>query len=708
MPSFLTHTFASSSAEGKVRDKVLGHLRDSVNRYGGQNEKFRQLSRYYYSLSPSLRGPNNDQPTSRRKSRYPDLFVSRPFTAIEAAVPPWVFSVVGGNPPVKVYGRKPEQQGKSDAVEKMLAYDWERSEVLHRSIEVAKQMFKYGTGIAKISYKRDSFMRKVSYDVSIPAVNPWRDDGSLRMQNLRVKGEEEIVRFDGPWMDPVSVFNAHPDPYYHRIKDMRYFIIDRWTDRKSLKIEDENHYRLTGKNKFKNLEKIPRMRGNYIESLYNMSHGDDIAEAMGWTSQSPFSLNRYLDGGHSGNKPEDDLIHLVEYWDREDKLVILANDETPILDGPNPFDDNELPFVAARCYVVDGQFWGLGYLYTMRRSVEEMNRHRNLWMRQAELNTLNVWGYDENVGVPGDLSLEPGKLQPIPFYADGKPNLVPLYQSNPLPPEVYQLEDRLDKDIQLVNAQPNYSLGPTGADSATEANIANENIQSRIRLQSLQGELTYATEIARFFHARRQQYLKDEGEVFRILGPDGLQYERFTPQDIAGEYDFVTAGQHIHATPAVLRQQMQQAIALIGNNPIFLGIHKPYEVWRELWKLMDFPRPEVFLSPPRENTLSPQAENRVLDYGEWVPVNPNDNHEIHVQVHTQGLVQAQTPEAQKIYEDHIGEHRRYLELAQAAQAPPQEQPGMRGYEGNVPNMQNAMPTPGGIMAGIGGGGQGGA
>ena len=100
------------------------------------------------------------------------------------------------------------------------------------------------------------------------------------------KREEEVVRFDGPTVDPVSVFNAHPDPYYPRINEMRYFAIRRWADRASLKLEDENHYRLTGKPKFKNLDKIPTVKTGYIESIYQMDYGDDMAEAMGWTNET--------------------------------------------------------------------------------------------------------------------------------------------------------------------------------------------------------------------------------------------------------------------------------------------------------------------------------------------------------------------------------------------------------------------------------------
>ena len=214
MAAILQRSFAGSSKEGRTRDLVLERLRLSQDRFGGQNQTFRTLSRYYFNLSPHIRARDNDRPTSGRRNEYPDLFVPRSFTSVEAAVPPWVFSVVGGNPPVKVYSRKQEYQRSSEAVENMIAYDWERSDVLHKSIEVAKQIFKYGTGIAQIGYKRDAFEVKRPYDVTEAyGFKGFDDEGRPKpLTRTRThKRPDEVVRFEGPTLDPVSVFNAHPD-----------------------------------------------------------------------------------------------------------------------------------------------------------------------------------------------------------------------------------------------------------------------------------------------------------------------------------------------------------------------------------------------------------------------------------------------------------------------------------------------------------------
>jgi len=700
-PNIRRSNFNIGSSEAKAAQIVLDAQSDSNARFAGQNSKLRELSRYYLSLSPPLLGRENDRPLNPDDQDTPDLFVGRSFTAVEAATPPWIFATLGQTP--RVFARKAEREDNAGAVESMLKYDWERSDVLSRSIDVAKQMFKYGTGIAKISYKYDEYEISRSYERTIPVT--LNDDFTASTTRTdRFKKPETVVRFDGPWLEPWSIFNFHPDPFYPRIKEMRWCNAGRWTDRKTLKLEDENHFKHTGKRLYKHLDKIPAVKRGYGEEMYQQdTHGDDIAEAMGWSGSGGVKRNRYSGNGSRG--VDDDRVYILEHWSRDDRVIYLANGETPILDGPNPYDDKEIPFVAARCTVIDFQFFGMGILHPMKRPQEELNSHRMLMMQQARLNIMNVWGVDSQTGMPPGLeNLRPGGVYEIPFHANGNPGLVPLVKGTPLPREAYEIEDRIDQDIQTVIGMPGYRQ-QLNSKTATEATLESAMIESRSRLQALQGELNYANEVARLFHSRRQQFLKNEGESFRILGPKGAEYKHYTHQDIAGEYDFLVAGQHVHASRDVMRQQLLQAIALIKGDPNLMQITDMPEVWQEFWKSMDYPYPERFYSPPPQRVLSPKHENIILLQGEWIDVETNDDHEEHVAEHSRALPEAQGEEAMAQLQAHIDGHNRYIKELQA-QAPQQEQPGISGYSGNQPNLENASESQAGLQSRVGGAGQG--
>jgi hypothetical protein len=116
------------------------------------------------------------------------------------------------------------------------------------------------------------------------------------------------------------------------------------------------------------------------------------------------------------------------------------------------------------------------------------------------------------------------------------------------------------------------------------------------------------------------------------------------------------------------------------------------------------------LNPPTERTWNPTRENAVLMAGEPVEVEPTDQHELHIQTHSMGFQQAVANGADesvlKAFETHLAEHQKYYAMMMATAAaptngggpPPQEQPGLKGYAGNVPNLENAVESEGGIAS----------
>jgi len=694
-----------------ARELVEERLGESMAKYAGQSQQFRELNRFYLSLSPRVFGRENDRPVNTKSQGDPDLFVPRSFAMIEGAVPMWIFGVLGGHPPIRVYGRSKEWHDTSDMLERLVTYDFDRAEVLSKAIHVAKQMFKYGTGIAKVGYKYDSYeLTRESDKHELTGLN---DAGVPTMQANVLKNKEEIVRYDGPSLTPWSVYNFHPDPKFWDPKDFRYVCADRWTDRASLHDENDNYKRMTGRDLYQNLDQIPHSAKGSVEQAYQADQGDDVAEAMGWTNTQGIAVNRYTGQGPFTEDAE--LVRITEYWDKNDRVIYLANGETPILDGPNPYDDKEIPFIYARCTVLDNQFWGYGLLHPTQRSQEELNSLRNLNMRQAQLNILNVWAVDEAAMLPKNASdFSPGEWIQVPFFQNGQPGIQPLFQGRPLPPEAYNYEDRIDGDMQLAIASPGYRSGASGdAGTATEANIEAERAQSRVRLQNLQGSLTFGSEIARLFISRRKQYLKDEGETIRIMGAEGVKFITIKRQDIAGEYDFIPGGQHIMPGKDVLRQQLLQLWALIGNNPQLGSMVKQEALLAETFKLMDFEYVEErFLNPPAAvNPLAdhPEIENKILSHGGRIDATQPEDHQKHMQVHQQALAMAiqagdGDPRGIEAVQMHIKQHTVFMQQGQQQGNPAQETPGLKGYEGNVPNQDNAVETTGTIEGRTRGGG----
>lgn len=699
----MTHAMRMGSPDNKTLDFVRDRVGDSVSAFGGQNALFRQLNRYYLSLSPAIEARDNDRAIITGKNDDPDLFVPITFSVIESLIPSWIFAQFGQRPFVDVLGRTEDDQEKAEAVTQMLDYDFERARTLLQAIPYAKSMFKYGTGIAKVTYRYDSHKVRKRYKEKIPT--GYGPLGELMSKWDFFKKQETVIDFDGPSLDWVSCFNFGVDPLYYELDRMRYVWERDWTDRETLKEENKQWRELTGEKLYKNLDLIPTIAKGFAEGVYELDASDDTSEAMGWsTGAGGFKRSRYAQVREI-DRDRDAAVERITYYE-PDRKVVICNGTAVIHDGENPYDDKKVPFVATPCIPLEGYFWGMGYIHPIRKSQEEVNSYRNLNMRQARLNAMNVWAVDETVDLPEQATeVDPGDVVQLPFFANGKPSIAPLMQGRPLPPESQIYEDRLLADIQRAVARSSLRMGGGGSggiDTATEAKMMGASEEQRVQLGNLIGEETFLQQIAKKFFWRRQQYFK-EGQVFRILGKEGVKFRKMEIQEIAGDYDFMPRGATTHVGKEVIRQQMLQGLALVGKNPALLQVANVYEIWLELWKHFDSRFPERFTITPPDRTWSPEQENMVLEKGEFVPVLQNDDHQGHVQVHMQGVSQARDSRSLEAFQTHIKEHQKFTNPGMAGGTPPQEQEGMQGGPGQQPNPSNMRtPSEGDTAAAIGG------
>ena len=695
----LIHPIGSS--EAKARDLALDRIGASIASYGGQNQVFRKINRYFHQLSPSRVRTSREDIVIRRRGRE-DVFVPMIFGLVIGAVPHWLFNLFGQKPHQRVLGRNQRSQDRAEGITKVLDYDMERAGVFLQSIPIALSNYKYGTGIGKIGYSYKSRIQRERYRMkAVTGFNPLT--GKAIWGDKTVTEKQPIIDFDGPSLDPVSPYLWHPDPLYWRIPDMRFTGETRWTDLGALKEVNRQYRELTGdKTRYENLDKIPKLKRSQIGLMLQMDYQDDTAEAMGW-NVSPLWKGRWR-SLQEAELDSDNVIMIREYWE-DDRLIEVANDEIVIHDGENPYDDKEKPYVTTVCFPVEYSPWGKGYGHVAKGGQEEVNSWRNLTLRQARFNVHNVWGVPEGQEIDID-ELEPNKIYQVPFYVD-KPLLVPLMKGQPLPPEAQYMEAMLQLDVNRALGTPEGEAGSAwaGEETATGARLRGASSAMKLKMQGAIGEQSFLVQMGKKFLSRRRQFGSDE-MVFRVAGADGaIEFLQITRQDLEGEYDIEPVSGMWHPNLDVLRQQLTQTIAVIRGDPTFMQMHDMYEVWKLHWKMFPgVPAPERFLIPPAAKTWDPEKENIILDAGQWIQVTANEAHQDHYNVHMQGMVRAAAKpggdRAIDVYAQHLEEHKRYL---QQAIPPPQEMPGLKGAAGNVPNLERATETEAGITSRIEGG-----
>jgi len=267
-----------------------------------------------------------------------DLFVPASFSVIETAVPRIVFALFGSRPFVKVIGRERSDMERAPAVEAMLQYDMEQTEILTKAIDFFKSFYIFGTAVARVDYHRDFY--ELEHPPTYTVDMEVDEDGEIvNAEPRRLSNVERVMRFDGPRLTNVSLTDFYPDPLFPEIDKMRFCTEREESTSEKLRELDQRHFKATGKHLYKNLNEIPPFHQGMANMLNEVEDfRQDTAEIM--------RFNFGLGGDVKPNiEPDDDTVILYHYWEN-DRYVVMANGHTILRDGKNPYNDKRKPFVA--------------------------------------------------------------------------------------------------------------------------------------------------------------------------------------------------------------------------------------------------------------------------------------------------------------------------------------------------------------------------
>jgi hypothetical protein len=595
---------------------------------------------------------------------------------------------------------------RARAVEALLDYDFEQTDLLNRSIDFFKSFYIFGTAVGRVDYFRDFYKLEGQTEYTVDV--DYDDFGEIKDAKPRkVDNSETVIRYDGPRFTPVSLFDFFPDPMFPDLENMRYVVEREETTIARLKFDNKRYKSLTGKNLYKGLKEVQPFKeaGGVSDLGLEEDLRQDTAEifrfSYGWGSQR---------GSHDDLDQDAVIIH--HYWE-DDRYIVLANGQHVIRDGKNPYNDKRKPYVVAKCFPTLQEFYGQGMVSPIQYLQEELNTIRNIAMDQGKLNLYGVWAIDDSLGLADtDLALFPGKIITTEFQG-GKPGIQQVFDGE-LPSDFERLENRVQRDIQSTLAINDYMIGAGSgsAGTASEANMLQASAQNRFRLQATIAQEQFLTKMASMFLSRRQQFL-DEKQVFRIMGEAGFDYPEIGPEEIAGKYDFIPLGSQSHPNKEVTRQQLMQLVPIMSQNPILMQQTNWKELHKELFNSFDFRWPERFIVDDPMDTMPQSQENYILLMGEEVRVRQTDNHQEHFDEAQAALEQASAIAAEqgderpmKAVQKHLEDHGKYLSMMQGGGQP---QGGLptgppTGAPGNQPtNPKQSTPSMGSMQAAVTGG-----
>ena len=455
------------------------------------------------------------------QSKFPwrsKLFIPWSFTVVETIIP----KVFARDPNWRALARSHDvPEDEPDTVSDLLEYQWGRMGMRIKMYDYIKDSLMYSKGFAKVGWnfqvKNKTFMEpQVGKDDVITFKKTTKSD----------------VEYDDPTIDIVDPYDIYVDPDATSLDDAAYLI-----HRKTVPLDD-----VKDNPNYKNTDQI---EGN--------SYADQYAD----------KLNRYQNNVPEKDKHKD-LVEILEYWGRDDRLVVVANRSVVLRDTPNPYNHKEIPFVELDDYRDPHRFYGQSELSVIDPLQREINSIRNQ-RRDYDNLALNpvirmVPGTLRN---PNSAVMAPGNVWMVSDLQS-----MDVFELPQLQGTAVQIEEMTAADIQRTVAIDEIAIGLLPANpqrrSATEVNTSQQSAGKRFSMKVALLEEA-VKKMGKMIYALDQQFL-DKQRTIQIVGQDGLQnWIRLGPADVRNDYDIdIETGSMLPKDEVAQRQEAVELLQYVA------------------------------------------------------------------------------------------------------------------------------------------------
>ena len=258
---------------------------------------------------------------------------------------------------------------------------------------------------------------------------------------------------------------------------------------------------------------------------------------------------------------------------------------------------------------------------------------------------------------------------------------VKTFQFPSVPNSWFNLKGELLQDLFRISGMKQLLASAVGVDTATES----ENIREGGRIRQ-SGKIDviedFTVDVARYLAGTIWQFI-DKAQIEEIIGepvseemwpplptlPDGTTDEEEARRIIQKEIFFrIDAGSTRPPKDEAVEQKLfSDSVSILKAN--FPNRFKEDVLVEELLKKMKIPEAEkAVIRFDDEEIAAAQQENKLLLQGIDIPVSPNENHLLHLQVHAQ-IEQNATTNPTPQYDKHVDTHAQFLERTNPLASP---------------------------------------
>lgn len=309
----------------------------------------------------------------------------------------------------------------------------------------------------------------------------------------------------------------------------------------------------------------------------------------------------------------------------------------------------------------------------------------NLGVKSAVIDALPQYMYDKTrIKNKNELNWQSNKF----IGVDGKvDNAMMPVQKSTVHQYVNVIMDMLDQSVQRATATPEMQQGVPQDDKRTlgELQMMSANVDTRYSMSAK----VYGWSEAKFWQQAYRLYkihFKNDidEKIIRIQGPMSALFRKLLRDNIISQVDPDVKIESLALSEAKRireQQSFDQLVSIAIQDP---EVNRRY-LLKKAAKLRGMTKEEIeMMFPPTVDEEQAHRENELLNEGELPPIDPRDDHRVHLEIHAKAN---QTPEARA----HIDEHKALaLQVRNKPEMFPQEQaqefqppPGL-GPRANLP------------------------
>lgn len=628
----------------------------------------------------------HQRPTAAREDSWEsDRYLPVVLKHVETALPAIVAATLDPKGLFRLHGMTRQGKEAARAHERLVNYQVGAFQIE----EAYEDMFWWATllGTGYLDHSWD--LQEEEREVPVVTQDPQAPGGKRK-----TFARQKIKVADNPAVEALNPFDVWPAPSARMGADADYFFI---------RVE-------TTVGELRDAAGKGHIDGPALEAW--LASEPDADSDRDWLTE--YTQTRYrdilIDVDHEADRNEDGEDRLA----KERVVTVLkyvSKVETVTLGGPdniigysrNPYLHGKTGIVIHHFFKVPNSPFGRGLGGVLRGHQELANENVNAWMDTANLERMAPILVDRARAnlLDDELVMQPNAVLRVRGTDAVKRMEMPAPTNLAM-----QVDSHLMRDADDLTGftEQSRGLSPQANQTATAFQGLQSNLRTRLithvrrsgRTIQRSGELLVAM----------NQQLYTDTQMVEFVGEDGLEYAEITPTEIVGKMVVGVSVSTSRASPDV-RAQRLQALLQILIPLVQTGMLQQPQVRRLVRMVMDANEIEdadLLLPRGDDRKKDPRVENALLAKQIAVPVNAQEEHSMHLEVHNallQELLDNEAPDAiLAVVKDHIEAH--FDALAQAQQ---QAMAQAQAAEGGTPEQQAQGASGAGINPGAGGANQ---